>query len=275
MLASVSNDMRLKIWTEDPTLPHRSGRRWSCIYAQSSPQKVPYVSLSLKNIESETYLAAITQDGLLTVMEPTVQEVFSDWHVVDQFRVCVPLPERSEETSFKVRFQQDPVDKTQIHHPDHPTGTMALVVSCMEFTKVFRSDTNKRFYLAASIGCPTLVRDVAWARGGERKFDLLATGSVDGFLRIYELHTFQAHDAKDRQSASPEMKIVQQGAPQRAAAPSGIGAGLVGSGREKAAEAGREDSGEGLLMHGVKQVAEIDAGHGEIWEVKFTHLGKL
>jgi len=79
-----------------------------------------------------------------------------------------------------------------------------------------------------------LVRDVAWAPGNIRGYDVVATACKDGFVRVFQVTTPMKGSKEPRSreySKVPEQVVV----PQRSAengtrnAPSGIGAGLAGA----------------------------------------------
>ena len=108
-LATIGNDLRFRLWTEDPSMPPNIGRRFKLTSQIHSSTRVPFVSLDLKNIDSVyTYLALIDRQGLLSVYEPTNPDEFKEWTHIDQWHVCLPVPGRGQETSFKVRFDPNP-----------------------------------------------------------------------------------------------------------------------------------------------------------------------
>ena len=155
----------------------------------TAPQRHPFVSLDFRNIDLESWLAIITRDGYLMIMEPVSPDSLADWQAVDQFRVC-PAPERGEETSFKVQFHHDPTDITHTVLPDSDRKSLSLVVAAMDTVKVYRTDANRRFYHAVELnGHSGLVRDISWANGSVRGYDLIASGGKDGLIRVFEVYT--------------------------------------------------------------------------------------
>src|SRR5207244_3897093 len=78
---------------------------------------------------------------------------------------------------------------------------LSLVVSGMQSVKIFRTrDTvtssfgaatrAREFYLALDITTHNhLVRDVAWAPGNYRGYDMIATACQDGFVRVFRIDT--------------------------------------------------------------------------------------
>src|SRR5438034_6597385 len=191
-IGTVGEDMKFKVWQEDVTQAPNSGRRFRNIFRLTSPVRTPYVSLDFRNIDLESWLALITRDGLLTVLEPVSPDTLADWQQIDQFRVCAEPP-RGEETSCKVQFHHDPVDITHALLPSWDSKSLSLVVAAMDTVNIYRTDANRRFYHAIELkGHGGLVRDVSWANGSVRGFDLVASGSKDGIVRVFEVYTTPA-----------------------------------------------------------------------------------
>ena len=113
---------------------------------------------------------------------------------------------------------------------DNVVGENAkAAVAAMKDVLIFRTDKAKRFFQVAKLeGARQIIRDLAWANGSMRGYDILATASKDGAIRIYELRT-QTDDknaAPGTASSSAPLSVSPRG--HRQNAPSGIGAGLAG-----------------------------------------------
>lgn len=271
-IGSVGEDMKLKIWQEDVTQPPNSGRRFRSIFRMTAPHRHPFVSLDFRNVDLESWLAVITRDGYLMVMEPVSPDSLADWQAVDQFRVCT-APERGEETSFKVQFHHDPTDITRTILPDTDRKSLSLVVAAMDTVKIYRTDANRRFYHAIELnGHSGLVRDISWANGSVRGYDLVASGGKDGMVRIFEVYTTPAGQAfqnsKDRKA---ERRIKSQSPSLRAISQSGIGSALASRVPESTNDL--LASGESQFRHSFKQVACIDSNHLDVWQVQFSFSG--
>jgi nucleoporin SEH1 len=156
----------------------------------------------------------------------------------------------------------------------------------MSSVKIFRSDRDRRFYAVAELReARDLVRDVAWANGSMRGWDVIATGSKDGCLRIYELHadgnSVAANDSFGSSSLDSSalekspLPVPAVGGRIRNA-PSGIGAGLAGStSRESAEQRSRDgDGAPGRIKETVTLLEEINLHRGAIWKVAFSQGGK-
>ncbi|CAG8122066.1 unnamed protein product [Penicillium salamii] len=270
-IGSVGEDMKLKIWQEDVTQPPNSGRRFRSIFRMTAPQRHPFVSLDFRNIDLESWLAVITRDGYLMIMEPVSPDSLADWQAVDQFRVCT-APERGEETSFKVQFHQDPTDITHTLLPDTDRKSLSLIVAAMDTVKIYRTDANRRFYHAIELnGHSGLVRDISWANGSVRGYDLVASGGKDGLVRIFEVYTAPAGQAFHNNGRKAERRIQPQSPSLRSTSQSGIGSALASRVPDSAND--RQASGDAQFRHSFKQVACIDSKHLDVWQVQFSFSG--
>ncbi|KAJ5671197.1 hypothetical protein N7507_000324 [Penicillium longicatenatum] len=270
-IASVGEDMKLKIWQEDVTQSPNSGRRFRSIFRMTAPHRHPFVSLDFRNIDLESWMAVITRDGYLMVMEPVSPDSLAEWQPVDQFRVCA-APERGEETSFKVQFHHDPTDITHSIQPESDRKSLSLVVAAMDSVKVYRTDANRRFYHAIELnGHASLVRDISWANGSVRGYDLIASGSKDGLVRIFEVYTTPINQGSQNPGSRKAERRQQQSPSVRATSQSGIGSALANQDTELMSN--RQASGDSLFKHSFKQVACVDSRHLDVWQVEFSFAG--
>lgn len=279
VLGSIGEDGRFNLWEEDPTEPPNSGLRFKRIYSLPSETKVPFMSLDFKNIMHETYLALITRDGYLSVYEPVDQDSFSEWKAMVETYVC-PTPSRQEETSFRVCFHREKLPCWKAIMAGLDRKALSLAVAAMDVVKIYRQDTkDRRFYEAVELkGARDLIRDVAWANGSMRGFDVVATASKDGAIRIYELHTPQPAQAAEAGESAPSSSsasevTVSPRARAGKSAPSGIGAGLAGASRAKEG-AQENEKNPGRIKHVVKLVAELTKHHGAVWRLSFSQMGE-
>ncbi|QKX60611.1 uncharacterized protein TRUGW13939_07756 [Talaromyces rugulosus] len=269
-IGSVGEDMRLKIWQEDVTQPPNSGRRFKSIYRLTAPHRVPFVSLDFRNVDLETWLALITRDGYLMVMEPVMPDGLGEWQALDQFRVC-PAPQRGEESSFRVQFYHDTFDVTHPLMPEGDRKDLSLVVAAMNSVKVYRTDASRRFYHAIELtGHGGLVRDISWANGSIRGCDLIATGCKDGFVRIFEIYTSLSNSGSHANYHRPSQVAVSSPS-QRATVQSGIGTALAN--RAPTPSSHRPANGDSPFKHEYKEVACIDSRHLDVWQVQFSFAG--
>ena len=280
MLGSVGQDLKLKIWQEDESQALNSGRRFRNIFTQSAAHRVSYVSLDFKNIRYETFLALVTRDGLLSLLEPVKSDFFDDWREIDQFWVCGDRITRGVETSFKVSFQQSERPNYNAIAAGLDEKALSLAVAAMDVVKLYRlvkpEDGTYHFLppVAELTGVPGLVRDVAWSPAAWTVHDLIAITGNDGYLRIYEVSTpYQVKDddhvvIPEATASSPTHSTAPSPAYPRQ--PSGISVGLANSSR--ALSNFRPDTSSSQVQHEWKLVAEMR--QEGVWKVEFIRGGK-
>ena len=158
LLASLGADGRFKLWAEDPGAA--PGRRFSGgsksaggigagtampAYEHRNVGAAPqaYRSFDVKHDEEtrHTYLALLSADGMLTVLENEAPENLQEWIDVDRFRVC-GKPARGEEQAFRVRFDPNPEVCYNALGAGVPADSLGLVVAAMGSCKVYRTRDN-------------------------------------------------------------------------------------------------------------------------------------
>ncbi|KAL5115169.1 hypothetical protein ACEQ8H_006923 [Pleosporales sp. CAS-2024a] len=278
VVGSIGQDGRCKLWQEDVTEVPMSGNRFKLITNLVSQTHAPFMSLDFKNIMQETWLALITRDGYLTVYEPVDQSSLNEWSILAEHWVCEDdPPQPSEEVGFKVVFHQEKLPCWTAIMAGLDRKSLSLAVAAMKNVFVYRTDKSKRFFHVAKLeGARQIIRDVAWANGSMRGYDILATASKDGSIRIYDLSTPASGKASSGGPASTSMPA-EPASPHpapRKNAPSGIGAGLAGV--SKAPDTSHENEQyTGRIRQVVKLTDELTNHHGAVWRVTFSHMGKL
>ncbi|KAI1932250.1 hypothetical protein LOZ58_003343 [Ophidiomyces ophidiicola] len=272
-IGTIGEDMKFKLWQEDITQLPNSGRRFRNIFRLTSPIRTPYVALDFRNIDLDSWLAVITRDGLLTVLEPSGSDNLAEWQQIDQFRVCTE-PHRGEETSFRVKFHHDPADITHIVMPSWDSKNLSMVVAAMDTVKIYRMGADRQFYHAIELtGHTSMVRDISWARGSVRGYDLIASGSKDGTIKIFEVYTTtQANNCvTNRNSDAPLPETTPSVSPARPATHSGIGSALAS--RASGPISDKQRYGKSVFKHTFTEVTSIDSKHTCVWQVDFSYAG--
>jgi nucleoporin SEH1 len=289
-------DGRFKIWVEDPTLAPGKGRRFNSqnnkpVWELRSPARAPFLSFSIKhNPETRhTYLALINRNALLKVYENEEPENMDSWSELDSMNVC-DKPARGVEVAFKVMFDPNLEPCYAAIRQGVQRDALGVVVASMNKATIWRTKeishqvtlgapSTKEFYLAAELkGHRGLVRDVAWAPGSIRGFDVVATACKDGFVRVYQVTTPPKGGKELRSkdySKMPEKVVTStQRTPENGArnAPSGIGAGLASS------RSGRHQESQGKggdVLHVAKEVSRLEPSRTPVWRVDFDDDGQL
>lgn len=207
-------------------------------------------------------------------------------------------PARGEETSFRVRFDPNPEVCYTALRAGVPTDALGLVVAAMDRVLVYRTrDTVtsqmgiatsvKEFYLAAELpGHKGLVRDVAWAPGNIRGYDVIATACQDGYVRVFKLETpisLSGEKANGKGWSSNVLKKhakhasadeAAKSSPDVAAAhpQSGISSGL---GRSRSGADRRSGGQPGQVKHVAEEISKLNSHRTPVWRVGFDDDGQV
>lgn len=275
VVGSIGEDGRCKLWQEDVTEVPMSGNRFKLITNLASTTHAPFMSLDFKNIMQETWLALITRDGYMTVYEPQDQSSLNEWTILAERWVSESNPpERQDEVGFKVVFHKEKLPCWTAIMAGLDRKSISLAVAAMKDVYIFRTDKAKRFFQVAKLeGARQIIRDLAWANGSMRGYDILATASKDGAIRIYELSTPSSGHSTSG-GASSSLAVAEPTSPRpgpRKNAPSGIGAGLAGASKVPDVS---HDNEPGRVRQIVKLTDELTNHHGAVWRVTFSQMGE-
>lgn len=295
LVASLGIGGRFKIWAEDPSAA--PGRRFSTgknvnskAAFETRSSKAPYRSFSMKHNEEtrHTYLALLAVDGRLTVYENEQPENLSEYAAIDEFTICAK-PSRGEEVSFKVQFDPNPDPCYTALRAGVATDSLGLVVAGMTTAKIYRSrdiitasygvpQIQKEFYLAVEVeGHRGLVRDIAWAPGNIRGYDIIATACQDGFVRVFKIYTPYDPDDGKTWSTSDLAKREQQalmpaGTPNEGQQPSGLTTSLAKSSTNGG---GKPNGQPGQVKHTAVEISKLDSHRTPVWRVDFDDDGQI
>lgn len=219
-------------------------------------------------------------------------ESLDSWADIDTVAVC-DKPARGEETSFKVAFDPNLEPCYNAIRQGVQRDSLAVIVASMTRASIWRtkeishnvslgSSTTKEFYLAAELkGHRGLVRDVAWAPGNIRGFDVVATACKDGFVRVFQISTpskgTQVLRSKDyarvpEQVAVPDHRSGENGTRN---SPSGIGAGLAGARSSGGLRQQEAEERHGQVVHVAQEMSKLEANRTPVWRVDFDDDGQL
>jgi nucleoporin SEH1 len=270
------------------------------IFELRSPRlRSPFLSFDITHDPNtrHTFLALLSRDSLLTVYENEEPESLTSWTALDAITVLSDneKPKLGEEVSFRVKFDPNLEPSYNAIREGVPRDGLGLVVAGMGTARVWRSrflehevslgaGRSWEFYMAADLpGHRGLVRDVSWAPGSIRGYDIVATVCKDGLVRVFEVRTPHKDGPAEQENGKGKYAEypVSQTAPRSSAnggpgsgGPSGIGAELatvrLGSGN-------RHDGQrlEGQVPHVAKEVARLDAHRGAVWRARFDDDGQM
>ncbi|KAI9691269.1 MAG: epoxide hydrolase, soluble (sEH) [Bogoriella megaspora] len=279
VLASVGEDGVFKVWEEDVLEQPNSHKRFRRVYQMWTPTRIPFMSLDFKNLGGDTLLALITRDAYLMLCEPVDSSDFRDWKILTQLYICASPP-RTEESSFRVNFHHEKLPGWHALEAGLDKKSVGLAVAAMDKVTVFRTDRDRQLYVAAELtGARSLVRDVAWANGAMRGFDVIATASKDGAVRVYEITTPLPPDVPGSrlERSSSGLRPTDSSKTKEGKKPqSGIGASLSSASQGSVAPSPSESGGDaGRVKHDVKLVSELRAHEGAVWRVAFSAMGDV
>lgn len=266
----------------------------------------------------QTYLALLATDGRLTVYENDQPENLSEYTSIDEFAIG-PKPSRGEEVSFKVRFDPNPEPCYTALRAGVTSDSLGLVVAGMSTVKVYRSReistasygvamSQREFYLAVEIaGHRGLVRDVAWAPGNIRGYDIIATACQDGYARVFRMETpysdsdgkswsvadllkpdsthQHARDSPTKEDVAPgEKQSHQQSLPPHGSSPSPLhhqhhhhpSSTLSASLAKSGSTGDRSWTGQpGQIKHTIREISRLDSHRTPVWRVGFDDDGQI
>ncbi|KAF2125141.1 WD40 repeat-like protein [Dothidotthia symphoricarpi CBS 119687] len=276
VIGSIGEDGRCKLWQEDATAVPMSGSRFQLITNLASQTHAPFMSLDFKNIMQETWLALITRDGLLTVLEPQDQSSLNEWTpIAERWVSGDDPPQRQDEVGFKVVFHKEKLPCWTAIMAGLDRKSLSLAVAAMKDVLVFRTDKAKRFFQVAKLeGARQIIRDLAWANGSMRGYDILATASKDGAIRIYELSTPDPEKGAAASSSKANESVASPRPGPQKNAPSGIGAGLAGASRAPDIAIENEQN-PGRIVQRARLTDTLTDHHGAVWRVTFSQMGDL
>jgi nucleoporin SEH1 len=251
----------------------------------------------------QTYLALLATDGRLTVYENDQPENLAEYTSIDEFSIC-PRPSRGEEVSFKVRFDPNPEPCYTALRAGVPSDALGLVVAGMHSVKVYRTremssasfGTNtlqKEFYLAVEImGHRGLVRDVAWAPGNIRGYDMIATACQDGYARVFRIDTpYSDNDGKSWSAShllKPDTRAHKESPTKEDSTPGSNSnnhnhqhhhqpSSTLSASLAKSSNIGeRLWTGQpGQVSHAAQEVSRLDSHRTPVWRVGFDDDGQI
>ncbi|EHK22174.1 uncharacterized protein TRIVIDRAFT_81762 [Trichoderma virens Gv29-8] len=308
LVASLGIEGWFRLWAENPSAA--PGRRFCAARSvngrpafDTRSARAPYRSFSMKHSEEtrQTYLALLATDGRLTVYENDQPENLAEYTSIDEFSIC-PRPGRGDEVAFKVRFDPNPEPCYTALRAGVPSDALGLVVAGMNSVKVYRTreiassnfganTLQKEFYLAVEIeGHRGLVRDVAWAPGNIRGYDMIATACQDGYARVFRIDTpYSDADGKSWSAAhllKPDSRAHKE-SPSKDDNTPGSGPNnhhhhhqpsstLSASLAKSSTVTERAWTGQpGQIRHVAKVISRLDSHRTPVWRVGFDDDGQI
>ena len=234
--------------------------------------------------------------------EPSNPDEFKEWTLIDQWHVISPPPGRGQETSFRVRFDQNPAPLPYVNSLSDDRTMLSIVATAMNEVKIYRSvsldangnvdaDPSSRllaFVEAARIPAhPALIRDVQWAPFNVRGSDLVATACRDGSVRIFEVDVSSLSDTKNSSAAKAltSGRLSNQPQGQRYTPQSSLTTAIAGRNSTStnnppaivgASRFAQQRPQVNLpFKHDVMQVADLANVHKDVWALAWDPNGQV
>ena len=122
--------------------------------------------------------ASIAGDSIIRIYEPSKPNSLTHWTLREEIPSLPPHapPQHSGESSFSFSWCPSRL------------GGQQLVVAANNFVQLYRPDDRGQWQAVEVLQDDAgLVRCVDWAAGGQRGYELIATGSKSAVIRIYKL----------------------------------------------------------------------------------------
>lgn len=294
-IGTVAADLKFFLWAEDVTQAFNSGRRFKPIASIPSTPRVPFTSLDFRTVDNiYTYLALIDRQGLLSIYEPSSPDDLKDWTLLDQFHVCFPVPNRGDETSFKVRWDRNETPLPYTNSLSDDDKQLGLIVSSVNDVKIYHSATDTdqpsnihnessashriTFHEAFRLPThPSLVRDVAWSSFNIRGVERIASACKDGAVRVFELalvpsQSFDLPGTDPTASISSNSRNIRNRRPQESSLTHAITGRPNTSSNPSSGKLPREYNFP--FAYQIQHVSTLPA-HGDAWSVSWDGQGQV
>ena len=295
-VGTVAADLKFSLWGEDVSQAFNSGRRFKPVTTIPSTPRIPFASLDFKTVDNiYTYLALIDRQGLLSIYEPSSPDDLKEWSLLDQFHVCSPVPNRGDETSFKVRWDPNETPLPYVSSLSDDPSQLSLLVSSLNDVKIYHSttvtdtnaqstsfDTNTsashRMTFHETFRLPThpaIVRDIAWNPFNVRGTERIATACKDGAVRIFELSILPSASASenDENTQQQSSRAVRNRPTQQSSLTSALsGSSTTATDINKTTtRSSRHDFG---FTYQIQHVSTLPA-HGDAWSISWDAQGQV
>lgn len=297
-IGTVAADLKFALWGEDVSQAPNSGRRFRPITSIPSTPRVPFASLDFKTVDNiYTYLALIDRQGLLSIYEPSTPDDLREWTLLDQFHVCSPVPNRGDETSFKVRWDQNETPLPYVNSLSDDDKQLALIVSSINEVKIYHSATDTEtqptdpsfdsgtggashrmtFHEALRLPThPALVRDIAWSPFNVRGVERIATACKDGAVRIFEIAVVPSQSSDQKADSSAAQSSNSRNVRARPPKESSLTSAITGKpASNTTASAGKQPKQYAFpFAYQIQHVSTLPA-HGDAWSVSWDGQGQV
>lgn len=175
VIASCSHDATVRIFEEDPREPPHSPRRWKKRHVISD-FRGPLYDIEFAPSHLGLKLASIGSDGVFRVHEALDPNSLNYWTMSTEINMLTNPVARHLQSSFALSWCPSMFFKEYI------------VCCVLEDGFIYQRDHMGKFIKVAQLPeHKGLIRDVTWAPSMGRSYQLIATASKDGLVRIFKV----------------------------------------------------------------------------------------
>lgn len=180
VIASCSYDATIKIFEEDPREPLGSGRRWKKCATIMDFHGAVY-DLAFAPSHMGLKLASIDSEGYFHIHEAPDPNNLQFWTaVMPEESLVTKQASKNRQSAFSLSWCPSMFFKEYI------------AVSAQDSAYIYHRSPSGggmgKFRRVAELSdCTSLIRSISWAPSMGRGFQLIATGSIDGKIRIYKV----------------------------------------------------------------------------------------
>jgi nucleoporin SEH1 len=231
IIATCSHDATVRIFEEDPREPVGSGKRWKRKHTISD-FRGPLYDIEFAPSHLGLKLASIGSDGVFRVHEALDPNSMNYWTTAAEVNMLTNPVARQLQSSFALSWCPSMFFKE-------------FIVACvLEDAFIYQKDYLGKYVRVAQLNeHKGLIRDVAWAPSMGRGYQLIATASKDGYVRIFKVTSVERNLQYSGSGASSDLE--------------------------------EEDVPRGTTPLKVELLSEFDDHQGEVWRVSWNLTGKV
>ncbi|CCK70893.1 Seh1p KNAG_0F02280 [Huiozyma naganishii CBS 8797] len=201
IIVTASYDKTVKVWEENPDQDELSGRRWSKLATLNDSQGALY-SVKFAPAHLGLKFACIGNDGLLRIYDALEPSDLRSWTLTSEIKVLPAPPANHLQSDFCLAWCPSRFSAEK------------LAVCALDQALIYQRGKDNKLHIAARLkGHRGLIRSISWAPSIGRWYQLVATGSKDGKVRIFKITEKLPSDTSGIQQIEPSTNTEQSLSP--------------------------------------------------------------
>ncbi|KAI8372280.1 WD40-repeat-containing domain protein [Choanephora cucurbitarum] len=190
VIASCSFDRQVKIWEEQLVEPRNSQKRWAERF-RLVESRGAVLDIAFSPSQNSLRLATCSSDGIVRIYEALEPTNLAQWSQMEEFEIASNQigPNDHKAANHTHRLIDADSGYCLDWCPNRSSTAMMVIGLGKEIgARIFKHDGHNRWIPAEFLpGHTDLVHDVSWAPSMARSYQLIATASKDGMVRIFKL----------------------------------------------------------------------------------------